>query len=108
MRLVRNRASAGSLVFPMVYDLAAKRRVGLRFNRKNLTSKYAGLRFNCNRHILRLVDVLPDKGHHFGRTIDAGLASIEDDLGYPRGCLNLNLQNVQLRGEKRTPLTAAP
>src|SRR5208282_1792888 len=32
-----------------VYDLAAKRRVGLRFNCKNLTSKCASLRFTCNR-----------------------------------------------------------
>src|SRR4029077_14261064 len=33
-----------------VYDLAAKRRVGLRFNCKNLTSKCTSLRFTCNRH----------------------------------------------------------
>jgi len=57
-----------------------------------------------SRRILRLVDVLPDKGHHVGRTIDAGQASVEDDLGYPRGCLNLDLQDVRLRREEHPQL----
>src|SRR6266436_6806112 len=49
MKSVRNRASAAIWSLQTVYDLAAKRSVGLRFNRKNLPSKCASLRFNCNR-----------------------------------------------------------
>jgi hypothetical protein len=52
MRLARNKASAAAWSLQTVYDLAAKSRVGLRFNCKNLTSKCASLRFNCNRQRL--------------------------------------------------------
>jgi hypothetical protein len=48
--LPRNRAAAAAWSLQTVYDLAAKRRVGLRFDCKNLTSKCASLRFTCNRH----------------------------------------------------------
>jgi len=48
--LPSNRAAARASSLQTVYDLAAKRRVGLRFNCKNLTSKCASLRFTCNRH----------------------------------------------------------
>jgi hypothetical protein len=34
---------------------------------------------------IRLVDMLADKRHHVGRTVDAGQARIEDELGYPCG-----------------------
>jgi len=54
--LPSNRAAAAASSLQTVYDLAAKRRVGLRFNCKNLTSKCAGLRFTCNRQRLTLVD----------------------------------------------------
>jgi hypothetical protein len=37
----RNRAAAAAWSLQTVHDLSAKRRVGLRFNRKNLTSKCA-------------------------------------------------------------------
>src|SRR5271166_4207567 len=47
--LPSNRAAAAASSLQTVYDLAAKRRVGLRFNCKNLTSKCASLRFICNR-----------------------------------------------------------
>src|SRR5208283_1304221 len=47
--LPSNRAAATASSLQTVYDLAAKRRVGLRFNFKNLTSKCASLRFTCNR-----------------------------------------------------------
>src|SRR5271165_1167313 len=47
--LPSNRAAATALSLQTVYDLPAKRRVGLRFNCKNLTSKCASLRFTCNR-----------------------------------------------------------
>src|SRR6266481_9149845 len=50
--LPSNRAAATSSSLKTVYDLAAKRRVGLRFNCKNLTSKCASLRFTCNRQPL--------------------------------------------------------
>jgi hypothetical protein len=43
--LPSNRATAADSSLQTVYDLAAKRRVGLRFNCKNLTSKCASLRF---------------------------------------------------------------
>jgi hypothetical protein len=48
--LPSNRAAAAASSLQTVYDLAAKWRVGLRFNCKNLTSKCASLRFICNRH----------------------------------------------------------
>src|SRR6266446_5949819 len=48
--LPRNRVGAAAWSLQTVYDLAAKSRVGLRFNCKNLTSKCASLRFTCNRH----------------------------------------------------------
>src|ERR1700758_2658852 len=48
--LPSNRATAAASSLQTVYDLAAKSRVGLRFNCKNLTSKCASLRFTCNRH----------------------------------------------------------
>src|SRR5689334_15680912 len=48
--VAREPGRSRSLSLQTVYDLAAKRRVGLRFNCKNLTSKCAGLRFTCNRH----------------------------------------------------------
>jgi hypothetical protein len=50
--LPRNRAASAAWSLQAVYDLAAKRRVGLRFNCKNLTSKCASLRFTCNRQEL--------------------------------------------------------
>jgi hypothetical protein len=53
--LPSNRAAATASSLQTVYDLAAKRRVGLRFNRKNLTSKCASLRFTCNRQMLKVV-----------------------------------------------------
>jgi hypothetical protein len=52
--LPRNRAAAAAWSLQTVYDLAAKSRLGLRFNCKNLTSKCASLRFTCNRHPCRL------------------------------------------------------
>src|SRR5271165_2607157 len=51
--LPSKRAAATASSLQTVYDLAAKRRVGLRFNCKNLTSKCASLRFTCNRHRLK-------------------------------------------------------
>src|SRR5260370_29565254 len=48
--LPSNQAASAAPPLQTVYDLAAKRRVGLRFNCKNLTSKCASLRFTCNRH----------------------------------------------------------
>src|SRR5580692_7785218 len=47
--LPSNRAAAAASSLQTVYDLSAKRRVGLRFNCKNLTSKCASLGFICNR-----------------------------------------------------------
>src|SRR5271166_6274962 len=47
--LPSNRAAAAASSLQTVYDLAEKRRVGLRFNCKNLTSKCGSLRFTCNR-----------------------------------------------------------
>src|SRR5271166_3950839 len=47
--LPSNRAAAAASSLQTVYDLAAKRRVGLRFNCQTLTSKCASLRFTCNR-----------------------------------------------------------
>src|ERR1700736_2540851 len=49
--LPSNRTAAADSSLQTVYDLAAKRRVGLRFNCKNLSSKCAGLRFTCNRQM---------------------------------------------------------
>jgi hypothetical protein len=57
--LPSNRVAAAASSLQTVYDLAAKSRVGLRFNCKNLTSKCASLRFTCNRHRL-LAKVLRD------------------------------------------------
>src|SRR5271165_1456506 len=51
--LPMNWAAAAAWPFQTVYDLAAKSRVGLRFNCKNLPSKCASLRFTCNRQWLR-------------------------------------------------------
>jgi len=48
--LPRNRAAAAAWSLKTVYDLAAKRRIGLRFNCKNLTSKCASLRFTIDNH----------------------------------------------------------
>ena len=42
-------AAAAVWSFKTVYNLAAKRSVGLRFDCKNLPSKCASLRFTCNR-----------------------------------------------------------
>src|SRR5271166_436698 len=49
--LPSNQAASAASPLQTVYDLAAKRRVGLRFNCKNLTSKCASLRFTCNRQL---------------------------------------------------------
>ena len=46
-----------------------------------------------------MVDLSLDPGAYVGGAFYRGQASIEDDLGYPRGCLNLYLQNVRLRRE---------
>src|SRR5271157_2269762 len=51
--LPRNRVGAAAWSLQAVYDLAAKRRGGLRFNCKNLASKCASLRFTCNRQQVR-------------------------------------------------------
>src|SRR5260370_42605640 len=57
--LPSNRAAAAASSLQTVYDLAAKRRVGLRFNCKNLTSKCGSLRFTCNRQSLSPPPVFP-------------------------------------------------
>jgi hypothetical protein len=48
--VAKDRVGAAAWSLQTVYDLAAKSKVGLRFNCKNLTSKCFSLRFTCNRH----------------------------------------------------------
>lgn len=42
--------------------------------------------------VLGFVDMLSNEFLHIRRTFHAGQASIEDDLGYPHGSLNFDLQ----------------
>src|SRR5258708_39538547 len=51
-----------------------------------------------------MIELSLDPGAYVSRAFHGGQASIEDDLGYPGGCLNLDLQDVRLRREEHPPL----
>src|ERR1700686_631694 len=50
--------------------------------------------------VLGSVDLLTNEFLHIGRTLHAGQARIEDEFGYPRCGLDLNLQDVGLGWEE--------
>src|SRR5260221_2575630 len=51
-----------------------------------------------------MIELSLDPGAYVSRAFHGGQASIEDDLGYPGGCLNLDLQDVRLRREEHPQL----
>src|SRR5258708_34925428 len=55
-----------------------------------------------------MIELSLDPGAYVSRAFHGGQASIENDLGYPGGCLNLDLQDVRLRREEDPPPQLLP
>src|SRR5260221_12120993 len=51
-----------------------------------------------------MIELSLDPGAYVSRALRGGQDSIEDDLGYPGGCLNLDRQDVRLRREEHPQL----
>jgi hypothetical protein len=105
--LPSKRAIAAASSLQTVYDLAAKRRVGLRFNCKNLTSKCAGLRFTCNRQMasghFRGVTLHPPPDGH---VVDQKSAISKEFL--PRHGTKATSANTNPRPGESPPVQIAP